>query len=234
MLVNLSRAVLGSQHALIGLLLLVGLSLTWGEPVTAASPSKNLLTANCDPCTFEIAQKLAPYQIRFRFRNLPDDRRVIQALEVFTNDKPGWTQSLAVHDMTPVKRDDKVVIGTADINFDGYNDLLFATSRGIANSYADYWLFAPSTQEFKYLGNYPIFALDSRNHRLSTYERGGHAGMIYQSKHYRFIDGVLTLVESETQEATEQDGVYLKRISRLKNGHLRQVKRELIKVPPLD
>ena len=43
------------------------------------------------------------------------------------------------------------------MNFDGFNDVLLATSRGVANTYADYWLFVGATGEFSYLGNYPLF-----------------------------------------------------------------------------
>jgi hypothetical protein len=163
---------------------------------------------------------------------MQNDRRVIEALQVSRDDAPGWTQSLPVHDMTSVRQNDEFFIATADINFDGYNDLLLATSRGVANTYADYWLFVPSTKEFSYLGNYPIFAVNSDKRLLSTFERGGDGGMIYQANQYRFVDGTLTLVESEKQERTNREGVYRKSLSRFKDGKLHLVKMELIKAPP--
>jgi hypothetical protein len=134
--------------------------------------------------------------------------------------------------MMPVRQNEEFFIGTVDINFDGYNDLLLATSRGAANTYADYWLFVPSTQEFSYLGNYPIFTVKPDHRQLSTYERGGDGGMIYQANDYRFIDDVLTLVASEKQERIDRKGTYRKSVFRLRDGKLHLVKRELIKAPP--
>lgn len=232
MLMSLNRVLFKPLHALMGFLLCIGLSLAWCETITTAPPSENLLTVSCDPCRFRIAQTLAPYSIRFKLQSVPNDRRVVEALQVFRDDKPDWTQFLTVHDMSPVRTNDEIFIGVADINFDGYNDLLLATSRGAANTYADYWLFVPSKQEFNYLGNYPIFTIDSGQHRLSTYERGGYGGMIYQANYYRFVNGVLTLVESDKQEATDQEGVYRKSIFRLKDKELRLIKKEIIKAPP--
>lgn len=231
MLMYRNRAIFDLLHVLINFLLCSSLSLACGEAITIAPPPKSLLTVICDPCRFEIAQTLTTYSIRLKFQDLPNDRRVVEALQVFRDDKSDWTQSLTVHDMTPVTKGDEVFIGTSDLNFDGYNDLLFATSRGTANTYADYWLFAPSKQEFDYLGNYPIFTIDADQHRLSTYERGGYGGMIYQANHYCFVNGVLILVESEKQEATKQEGVYQKSIFRLQGGELRLLKRERVKAP---
>ncbi|MEW6381868.1 MAG: hypothetical protein AB1611_20015 [bacterium] len=232
MMMRISQAVGKPLCALICFLLCIGSFQACGEKNTVAPPSENLLTVSCDPCRFKIAQRLDPFAVRFKLKNLPDDRRVVESLQVSRDDKPGWTQVLAVHDMTPVGKNDEVFIGTADINFDGYNDLLFATSLGTANTYADYWLYVPSKQEFDYLGNYPVFTVDSGKHRLSTYERGGHGGMIYQANHYNFVNGVLKLVESEKQVATDQEGVYQKSIFQLKNGKLSLIKKETIKAPP--
>jgi hypothetical protein len=197
-----------------------------------APPAQNLSTSRCDPCTLDIGQAIPPYDVRFRPRNMPDGRRVVEELRISRTDKPGWSQSLPVHDMTPLSQNQEFFIGTADINFDGYNDLLLATSRGVANTYADYWLFVPRKQAFSYLGNYPIFRVDADKQVLAAYERGGHGGLIYRAKSYRFIKGVLTLVESEKQEATDQEGVYRRSVFRLKDGKLRLTERELVKAPP--
>ena len=221
-------------YIVLGCLLFVGLPLARSQmgSSTAAPPAENLSLPSCDPCKFKIAQALAPYSVRFILKNVQNDRRVIEALQVFRDDAPGWTQSLPVHDMTPVRQNDEFFIATADINFDGYNDLLLATSRGVANTYADYWLFVPSTAEFSSLGNYPIFTVNSDKRLLSTYERGGDGGMIYQANQYRFVDGELTLIESEKQERTDREGIYRKSLFQLKDGKLQIVKRELIKAPP--
>jgi hypothetical protein len=192
-------------------------------------PAENLSTTNCNPCRFKIAETLAPYLVHFQFQSLPNDDQLIQSLRISRDDKPGWSQSLPVYNMDPIAKGEDFFIGSADINFDGYNDLFLVTRRGVANAYADYWLFAPATEDFAYLGNYPIFTVDSSKRQLSTYERGGHGGLIYQANHYRFIKGVVTLTTSEKQEATDRQGVYRKSILQLKNGKLRLIKKETIR-----
>jgi hypothetical protein len=77
-----------------------------------------------------------------------------------------------------------------------------------------------------------FFSVNSDKCLLSTFERGGDGGMIYQANQYRFVDGTLTLVESEKQERTNREGVYRKSLSRFKDGKLHLVKMELIKAPP--
>lgn len=191
----------------------------------------NFSTKECAPCSFQIGEALPRYSISFEVRNLPDTRRVVDELQVRTEGKTILLQSLPVHDMAPVTRSQEFFIGTADINFDGYNDLFLATSRGVANTYADYWLFVPSKQSFSYLGNFPVFTVNRSKHRLSSYERGGHGGMIYTASTYAFIDGVLTLVVLEKQEATDQDGRYVKKIFKAKSGKLRLIKIEAIRAP---
>jgi hypothetical protein len=194
-----------------------------------APPAENMSTTLCDPCRFKIAETLAAYLVRFQLQSLPNDEQIIQALHISRDDRPGWSQSLPVHDMDPTGTEEEVFIGSADINFDGYNDLFLITGHGVANAYADYWLFAPATEDFAYLGNYPIFTIDSTKRQLSTHERGGHGGLIYQANHYRFIKGVLTPTAVEKQEATQQQGVYRKSIYQYKDGKLRLIKKETIR-----
>lgn len=196
---------------------------------TESPPAESRLTTACDPCRFAIASGAGPFEFRFAMHDAADGGRSVERVEVARPDKPGWTQALSVHDMTPVGSQDDFFIGTADINFDGFNDLLVATSRGIANTYAAYWLYVPAKEEFAYLGNYPLFRVDATNQRLLTYERGGDGGMIYSRGQYRFLNGHLTLVESEKQEATKRPGVYRKTQSVLKDGTVQPVKTETVK-----
>jgi hypothetical protein len=69
--------------------------------------------------------------------------------------------------------------------------------RGASNVYADYWVFAPATEQFEYLGNYPALSVDVAHRELSTYENAGMAGLIYEKSGYRFIDGKPELVWRE-------------------------------------
>jgi hypothetical protein len=187
-------------------------------------------TLECDPCTFEIGPSLPPYQISFKVKT-SENRKLIEELVISPLNRPDLSQTLSVHAMTPIKRDKEFFVGSADVNFDGYNDLFLVTSRGTANTYADYWEFEPKAKKFSYLGNYPILKVENKTKTLSSYERGGSGGMIFTQNAYKFIDGVLTIIESVKQEATDQDGVYIKKTFRRKSGTLELIGTDRITTP---
>ncbi len=199
----------------------------------AAAPAimtQPALVENCAPCTFRIGTNLPDFAVTFKVRELPDAGRLVESLQVSRADRPGAPQTLDVHKMTPVPKGDDFFIGADDINFDGYRDLFFATSRGVANTYADYWLFDPAKGEFTYLGNTPVFKVDAEKHELSTYERGGDGGMIYTARRYAFENGTLVVTASEEQEKAA-GGAYQKRVFERRGGKLELVKREMVRPP---
>ncbi|HEX9024205.1 MAG TPA: hypothetical protein VF799_10230 [Geobacteraceae bacterium] len=186
---------------------------------------------NGDSFELNIAKSMPSFAFKFKIKALPDHSRVVSEVTVSRPDKPSWKQTLTVSGMTPVPEKLKFFFGAVDINYDGHNDFFLATRQGTANSYVDYWLFVPSKQEFSYLGNYPIFTLDPKSKTLSTFERGGYGGMIFKRNRYRFIKGSLTLTESVEQVETGREGVFLRKILKIKKGKLRLVKTEMIKTP---
>lgn len=199
-------------------------------PVSASPAQQNLSAADCRPCVLAIGLGMAPYEVRFILKDFPGGGRIVEELKLSSKGTP-LQQTLTVHDMAPVRPEETFFIGTADINLDGFNDLFVATSRGVANTYADYWIFIPSTKTFSYIGNYPLFSVDRVKRRLSTYERGGYGGMVYEKTDYAFIDGRLTAVASEKQEPTEREGVFRKKLYQRKSGKLRLIKTEIVKAP---
>jgi hypothetical protein len=196
----------------------------------SAPKSINRSTLGCDPCTFEIGRSLPPYQVSFKVKTV-ENRKLIEDLVISPLNRSDLSQTLSVHAMTPIKQDKEFFVGSTDVNFDGYNDLFLATSRGTANTYADYWGFDPKTKKFSYLGNYPILKVENTTKTLSSYERGGSGGMIFTKNSYKFIDGVLTIIESVKQEATDQDGVYVRKTFRRKSGTLELIGTDNIRNP---
>jgi hypothetical protein len=188
------------------------------------------LIHDCQPCGVTISESLPSYSVRFEI-NATDQGRAVQALHLSRADRPSWSQKLIVHDMQPIASHEEFIFGATDINFDGRADLLLSTRRGTSNVYADYWLFVPSSGEFEYLGDYPTFHVDPKSHTLSAYESGGAAGLIYESNQYRFIGGKLTITRQEKQDETDEFGVFVKTISRLNNGTLREVSRQRVVAP---
>lgn len=154
---------------------------------------------NCQPCTFALAPTLGPHSFTFKLKTTANDGRIVTAIQVNHGDKPA--QSLEVSDdMLPAPPGPTLFFGGVDINFDGYLDLMLITRRGVANAYADYWLYDPKTDTFTKLGNYPVFAVDPEKRRLTTYERGGSGGAIFETREYAFLAGELTLIRDEKQE----------------------------------
>jgi hypothetical protein len=133
--------------------------------------------------------------------------------------------------MAPIGKEQQFFFGGADINFDGLLDLMLITRKGVANAYAMYWLFDPKTGMFTELGTYPVFRIDTQKRRLSTYERGGSGGLIHESKEYAFLDGKLTLMREEKQEATQEPGVFRNIVRERVRGTMKTVKTETVRAP---
>jgi hypothetical protein len=199
---------------------------------TVIGPSSpGTFVAACNPCVLRVGEGVGDFTLSLNEVALPGGRRGADEVRLMRPDRPGWTQVFPVRDSAAMPAGEEFFVGATDVNFDGHGDLFLATSRGAANTYADYWLFTPGDETFGYLGNYPVFTVDSAQHRLKTYERGGDAGMLYEAKQYEFMNGTLTVVEVETQESTDQPGVYRRSIQRWENGELRPVSTELVRSP---
>jgi hypothetical protein len=211
-----------SLHVLTRFFLIIAVFLSYGlaDAGTTGGAKNPLSSSSSPPRIFKIAEELPNFLIRLQIKELPNNRKIIKELLVTKVGEPNWAESLSVNDMEPIKKDKDFFIGTADINSDGFNDLYLVTNNGVANAYADYWIYDPVGKDFIYVGNFPVLSIDTPKRLLSSYERGGNGGMIYESKRYQFIDGKLEIIEVEKQEASQAYGIYLKQIFRRKGGRL--------------
>jgi hypothetical protein len=209
----------------------VALPAVGAEAQPTLRPEGGLEVANCEPCTFLVARDAPPRAVTFVVEDRPGGWRAVRELRVTRAPETAPPQVLPVEGMAPIGPGQTFFLGAADVNFDGYADLYLATSRGGANAYAEYWLFVPSTGELSPLGRYPIFTRDPATKTLSTFERGGEAGLLYRKQKYRFVKGALTRVESEIQEETGRPGVYRRKTFRLTGGKLRLARTEIVKAP---
>ena len=197
---------------------LVSISL-WGQP---SEPGN---VPDCRPCSFSPGGQFPVYQFTF----VLNQDRIVTAIEV-TQDSQ-FIQRLPVTGMEPTGAKEDFFFGGVDINFDGLLDLMLIVRRGVANAYAAYWLFDPQQGKFTALGTYPVFRVDAGKRQLSTYERGGSAGLIHDSKEYAFVDGKLTVMREEKQEATRQAGVFRNVVRQRVNGVMKVLKTEMVKAP---
>jgi hypothetical protein len=183
--------------------------------------------SDCQPCTIRITPEGAEYSFFFHTQVRADGRRAVQSIRVMQGSAE--VQELKVHSMMGVPARKNFFFRGVDINFDGFQDLEFITSQGVANAHADYWVFTPAAKKFSYLGNYSVFTIETDTHRLKTYERGGYGGMVYESDEYAFADGKLLLMRSEKQEATTQPNVFRQVIRERVKGVLKVTHRSTVK-----
>jgi hypothetical protein len=201
-------------------------------PVTIGPASPGAFVGACAPCIVRVGDDTGDFTLTFDVRQLAGGQRGISEIHLAPRGRAGVRQTFAVRDSAALGASDLFFVGAFDLNFDGYSDFFLATSQGVANTYADHWLFEPGAGRFKYLGNYPLFTIDSAQRRLKTYERGGDAGLIYTANQYEFSADTIVLVESEIQEATAQAGVYRRRVLRRQAGELRVIRTETVRAPP--
>ena len=179
----------------------------------STQPSRqNKRIDDCQPCAFEIGPELAPFSVTFEVKQGPAGDRYIETLTVARSDAPDRTDVLKVHGMVPSGLGVPFFIAATDINFDGYNDLMLITSKGVANALADYWVSVTESAKFEYVGNFPVLTPNASKKTLSSYERGGEGGMLFEKKVFRFSGLTLVLVKSEKQEATGRVGQYRKTV----------------------
>ena len=183
---------------------------------------------DCQPCLFRAAAGVPDTFLVFQLRTLAGGERVVE--EIVVQRAGQEVQRLHVPAMDPVLPDESFIFDEQDINFDGYNDLALAVARGVANTYALYWLFDPSRGRFTPVGRYPWLTVDATRKRLFAYERGGDGGMIYTATTYACTDNVLTVMRREHQERHPQGG-YRKIIEERRHGRLQVVREQKVKPP---
>lgn len=201
----------------------LGVSAAWGQSL---GPSN---VRDCRPCSFSPGGSFPAYSFTFDLKTIGDER-IVETIEIASQSSK-VVQRLPVTGMEPVGKEEDFFFGGVDINFDGFLDLMLITRRGIANAYAAYWLFDPKSNTFTEVGTYAVFRVDPRRRRLSTYERGGSAGLLYESREYAFLDGQLTLMREEKQEATNQVDVFRRVVRKRVGGVMKVVKTETMRAP---
>jgi hypothetical protein len=198
-------------------LLLAGVSAA--EELTSAK-----LVKDCQPCSFKPGKELPEYSFFFEQKA---GERAVSAIRV----QKGYAAAgrLEVKEMTPLGRSEQFFFGPQDVDCDGYRDLLLVTSKGAANAYAEYWRFEPKAGEYVALGKYPVFKVDQSRCVLSSYERGGYGGLVYEAKEYKVVDGKVTLMRSEKQELAKAPDVFRRTVSERSGKTLKVTSQQTLK-----
>ena len=183
---------------------------------------------DCQPCMISVGQNIPPFSFYFETKLIGKNEKSIEKIHIRTAGSTETIQELQVSDMEAVLNEDNFFFEAEDINFDDFLDIYLITAMGSANAYADYWIFNPDKNIFKYLGNFPIFTTDAPSEELKTYERLGFGGMEFKKSTYHFVDEELVKTEAEEQFFDEPTGVFLKVKKTLNNGIMKKISEEKI------
>jgi hypothetical protein len=191
------------------------------QAVTLSSPQH--VVKSCEPCEFHPAPGLR-YEVRFA----PGADQKITHLDVKSlgrNDAQrlevefGWSPS------------GEFFLNAVDLNFDDKLDLGFGPVLRTPNDTLQYWLADPNGGPLEYLGSFPNLRVEPANRQLETYEKGGHAGLLYEAKTYVWENGKLVLVKSVSQAQEPGEDVYRETTRTFKGGRLVEEKTRRVTPP---
>ena len=116
-----------------------------------------------------------------------------------------------------------------DYNFDAYMDIAILSGRGVRHSWSDIFIYNPQTKSYyhhKELSQENDVWTDSETQTVRVHGIGGHAGLIYTSKDYKWINGQLTLVGIVNQDYDDTLELYICTTRTLQNNGTWSEKRE--------
>lgn len=162
---------------------------------------------------------------------------IIQNIEIYNGDRLQQTisntgqydQNINYNDLSDYKLSD-LKIDSLDFNFDGYSDFRIYIMPDGRSSYYRYYIYDPDNNifvNFKKLSDLPNPTFDKKAHLITTYHPGGHAGRIYISEKYSWIDGKLIRVSSEKQDWNGKE--YYKITTDYKDGKIIKENSEIIR-----
>lgn len=191
-------------------------------PKAASAPASQIITSSpdlvvkcCGPFEFQPAAHLR-YEVKLA-RGSGQDAAQLQLKSLTRADALPQAFELP-YAWSPL---DEYVLNGIDLNFDGVLDLAFGPVLGTPNETLDYWLTDPKGGSVEQLGRFANLKVDAAKRELETYEKGGHAGLLFEGKRYRWEEDKLTLVESvsQTQDDPEKN-TYRLTTKKFKSGRL--------------
>jgi len=133
----------------------------------------------------------------------------------------------------PTLRPDGFVL--QDITFDGYADLQIMTVAGAYNFGYDFYAYNPQTRTF---GPKPLLkdmvnpTIDIEQKQILYFSRGRGLSDTFFAGTYQFINGIYILVETVEQnmigDYDDEDGLYERITSKLRNGEMVVIKKETL------
>lgn len=159
---------------------------------------------------------------------------IIEKIEISREGKLVQTEDVAMNEPPPRNEE---YFQAVDINFDGYADIkLLSWWGGTGNKGYNWWLFNPKSGTFVYqqeLSGLSNPVPNPKTKEITTYSKGGMAGMVYGQETYRFDGDRLVLMRSVEQNWVDEKKHFVKVTRERKNGTMQVVKEELVSENPL-
>jgi hypothetical protein len=192
--------------------------------VNAAHSS--LETKRCAPCEFQASPTL-----RFAVTFEPDAQNTVSRIEV----RPlaggqAAPQVLEIKDYGRSFSGAFALVGM-DLDFDGILDLAFGPITDTPNEMLNYWRVDPQGNRLEALGVFANLQVDAATRSLRSHEKGGHAGLLFESRTYRWQNHQLMLIEAVSQTQEPGQAAYRETTTTYEAGRAVAVKTRRVPAP---
>ena len=86
----------------------------------------------------------------------------------------------------------------------------------------------PASGRFVAAGVHPALRPDSAARELTSFERGGHAGLLWTASRWRWMGGALAEVRREEQDLTAEGDRYVRIVRDRRDGVLAETSRDTL------
>ena len=112
-----------------------------------------------------------------------------------------------------VDYDNFTAITLADYNFDNYMDFsVYSIRSGTSNLREEFFIYNPKSKSYKHnyeLSDMEDVWIDPDKKTIKTYGRGGHAGLIFTFREFRWENDNLIMIDFADQDYDSELGVYV-------------------------
>jgi hypothetical protein len=188
--------------------------------LSSAAPVLQL--KSCAPCRF-VASPDLQFDVRFQ----PQGEQGVTELQIARASSGSAPQVFPLTDAWSPTGD--FLLQAMDLNFDGVLDLAFGAVLGTPNLTLDYWAVDPQRAALDPIGKLTNLTVDLAAHELRTHEKGGHGGLLEESKAYRWESRKLLPVRVTSQTESPDGRGYVKDTQQLEGGRVVKETREAVK-----
>jgi len=120
-------------------------------------------------------------------------------------------------------------IAVNDFNFDGYMDIAIYNGSGTSTFWYNYFIYNTKGKRYEYneeLSGLPNIFVNVETQTLNLHTNDGHAGLMYTSSDYKWIDGKLTLMRRDNQDYDPDRNIYILTSGVLNNNGVWEEKKQ--------